>query len=303
MDRPVVAEVGGPLLHLLAGRQGRQRGADPVQRALGLGRAAPSGASVAASAAAFARSVALIRSHWRFTSLAVAASASPNTCGWRRTIFVASAAWTSARSKTPASAASWAWRMTWSSRSPSSSARAGVAPAFERVVDLVRLLEQVLPQRRVGLLAVPRAAVGLAQPGADPGHGPRSRGGQLGRDRGEVAGRLEVAVGQVGDRGRRRIGRSVRRRARPDTAGAARSAARRRPGRCGRAAGRPAAAGSAAAAPARRTASGTIRTGRDASIGLPMSRSAATTWSPSAGSSPHRSRASATSASSTGPPV
>ena len=47
----------------------------------------------------------------------------------------------------------------------------------------------------------------------------------------------------------------------------------------------------------------------DGSIGIRCScrqaicGSAAITWSPSAGSSPHRSRASATSASSTGPPV
>ena len=32
---------------------------------------------------------------------------------------------------------------------------------LERVVDLVGLLEEVLAERRVGLLAVPRAAVGL----------------------------------------------------------------------------------------------------------------------------------------------
>ena len=35
--RPVVAEVGGPLLHLLAGGQGRHRRADPVERALDRG--------------------------------------------------------------------------------------------------------------------------------------------------------------------------------------------------------------------------------------------------------------------------
>ena len=44
---------------------------------------------------AAARSSALMRSHWRFTSDAVRATASPNTCGWRRTIFEAIAAWTS----------------------------------------------------------------------------------------------------------------------------------------------------------------------------------------------------------------
>ena len=49
--------------------------------------------------------------------------------GWRRTIFDAIAAWTSARSKTPASAASWAWRTTWSQRSPSSAASSASMPA------------------------------------------------------------------------------------------------------------------------------------------------------------------------------
>ena len=48
----------------------------------------------------------------------------------------------------------------------------GRRAGLERVVDLVRLLEQVLAQRGVGLLAVPRAAVGLAQSVADPGHRP-----------------------------------------------------------------------------------------------------------------------------------
>ena len=51
----------------------------------------------------------------------------------------------------------------------------GGRAALERVVDLVRLLEQVVAQRGVGLLAVPRTAVRLAQPVADPGHRPRSR--------------------------------------------------------------------------------------------------------------------------------
>src|SRR6266550_4036377 len=47
-----------------------------------------------------------------------------------------------------------------------------------------------------------------------------------------------------------------------------------------------------------RSWSGTISSGRDASIGVPTIRSVATTWIPAAGSRPHRSRASATSASS-----
>ena len=150
----------------------------PSRALLGAGRADGSPASPPSapfSSAAASRSSALIRSHCRFTSAAVRATASPKTCGWRRTILRAIDAWTSARSNTPASAASCACRITWRSRSPSSSASAGVAPVLEGVVDLVRLLEQVLAQRGVGLLPVPRTAVGLAQAVADVGHRPRAR--------------------------------------------------------------------------------------------------------------------------------
>ena len=68
----------------------------------------------------------------------------------------------------------------------------GRGAGLERVVDLVGLLEQVLAERLVGLLAVPRAAVRLAQPVRDPGHGPRRSRRQLGRDRGEVERRRQV---------------------------------------------------------------------------------------------------------------
>ena len=57
--------------------------------------------------------------------------------------------------------------------------RAGV----ERVIDLVRLLQQVLAERGAGLLAVPRTSVGAAQAIRDPGHRPRPAEGELGRDR------------------------------------------------------------------------------------------------------------------------
>ena len=56
----------------------------------------------------------------------------------------------------------------------------------ERVVDLVGLLEEVVPERLVGLLAVPRAAVRQAQPVRDPGHRPGARDRQLAGDRAEV---------------------------------------------------------------------------------------------------------------------
>ena len=46
---------------------------------------------------------------------------------------------------------------------------------LERVVDLVRLLEQVVAQRLVRLLAIPRAAVGRPEAVADGRHRPRSR--------------------------------------------------------------------------------------------------------------------------------
>ena len=65
--RPVIAEVRGALLHLLARGERRQRAADAVEGALRRGATpvplAPS------AAAASARSPALIRSHWRLTSL------------------------------------------------------------------------------------------------------------------------------------------------------------------------------------------------------------------------------------------
>ena len=48
---------------------------------------------------------------------------------------------------------------------------------LERVVDLVRLLEQELAQAQVILLAVPRTAIGRSQPGNKPGQ--RVRAGSV----------------------------------------------------------------------------------------------------------------------------
>ncbi len=72
---------------------------------------------------------------------------------------------------------------------------------LERVVDLVRLLEQVLAQRRVGLLLVPRAAAGRAQAGADRRHRPRTGHGRLEGNGAEVQRRGEVLLA----RARRRV--------------------------------------------------------------------------------------------------
>jgi hypothetical protein len=78
--------------------------------------------------------------------------------------------------------------------------------ALERVVDLVRLLEEVLPERLVGLLAVPRTAVGLPQSIADGRHGPQPTEGQLDRQWRDGHTRCEVAPGQR-RHGRRPLGR------------------------------------------------------------------------------------------------
>ena len=117
-------------------------------------------------------------------------------------ILVVMARCTSDRSKTPASAAYWAWSTIWSSRSPSSSARSGRGAALERVVDLVRLLQQERPQRQVVLLAVPGAAVGRAQAVDEPGEPER-------------AGRRCERVGQWRQQVRRRRPARPRQRRRP----------------------------------------------------------------------------------------
>src|SRR5207244_8113824 len=79
-----------------------------------------------------------------------------------------------------------------------------------------RLLEQVLPERGVRLLAVPGTAVGLSEPVADEGHRPWSRDGRLRRDRRNVeraakVGRLERADGRrsplAAEPGHGRVGR------------------------------------------------------------------------------------------------
>ena len=80
----------------------------------------------------------------------------------------------------------------------------GRRTGLQGVVDLVRLLEQVLAQALVRLLAIPRTAVGCAQAIADGRHGPRTGGGQLRGDRSEVGRCLEVAQGQRTDRRDRR---------------------------------------------------------------------------------------------------
>ena len=156
--RPVVAEVGGPLLHLLAGGERRQRRRDAVERARSA-RSRRRRLGLAASAPASARSSALIRSHWRFTSDAVRASASPKTCGWRRTIFVRDRGLDVGQVEDAGLGGELGMEHDLEQQVAELAGQRRRGPGLERVVDLVRLLEQVLAQRRVGLLAVPRAAV------------------------------------------------------------------------------------------------------------------------------------------------
>ena len=86
----------------------------------GIEREMPSSMDLASSPFA-ARSSALRCSHWPMASSDVCAEASPNTCGWRRTSFVLSCVTMSSIVNSRSSDPIWAWKMTWSSTSPSSS--------------------------------------------------------------------------------------------------------------------------------------------------------------------------------------
>ncbi len=76
----------------------------------------------------------------------------------------------------------------------------GRGPVSQRVVDLVGLLEEMLAERLVGLLAVPGTAVRQPEAGRDPGHRPRARDRQLRGERGEVERPGEVIDRQLPDR-------------------------------------------------------------------------------------------------------
>ena len=100
---------------------------------------------------------ALIASQRSRTRPAVRASASPNTCGWRRTASRARARATSSRSPSPCSSSRSARKNTWKSRSPSSSRSFADRPGERGVGDLVGLLDRVRDDRASRLLAIPGA--------------------------------------------------------------------------------------------------------------------------------------------------
>ncbi len=147
----------------------------------------------------------------------------------------------------------------------------GRGAGLERVVDLVCLLEEVLPQRLVGLLPVPWAAIGKSKSMADVGHGPRTRLGPLGCEGREVQRPGEVGLGQRVDRGVGGPGAAdpmIRRVEAPEHVERALGAAPMPP-RKGRYRLRNSHRPSHAA--------GAMRTGRDASIGVATRVSATTT--------------------------
>ena len=139
----------------------------------------------------------MIRSHWRLTSPAVRATASPKTCGWRRTIFARDRGLDVGQVEDALLGAELGVQDDLEEQVAELLGEGRRRARLERVVDLVGLLEQVLAQRLVGLLAVPRAAVGLAQPARDPGHRPRAGDADLGRDRRQVQRAVEVGRGRA----------------------------------------------------------------------------------------------------------
>ena len=162
-------------LHLLRERKRRQRAREArrARRPAGVaaGRAPPAPRPAPS---------ALIASQRVRTASGVSARASPNTWGWRRTSFSARPPTTSSIVNAPSSAGHLArGRRPAAAGRPVPPAAGPAAPGVDRLERLVRLLEQVRPQRRVRLLAVPRAP---------------SRGAQAGHDRDEVLEPLPAAV-------------------------------------------------------------------------------------------------------------
>ena len=165
---PVVAEVGGPLLHLLGGGQRGHGRRDAVEGAADLGPGA-----ARRPAASSSRSARLICSHWRLTSdggldlgvaedVRVAADdlAADRLLDVRHVEDAGLGGELGVQNDLQVEVAELAGQIRRGS-------------GVERVVDLVGLLEQVLLERGVGLLAIPRAAVRAGAAGRRSRAGPR----------------------------------------------------------------------------------------------------------------------------------
>ena len=177
--RPVVAEVGGPLLHLLAGGEGRHRRADPVERALDRGRRRAASA-VTGSGRVRRGGCPLVgldplplavdvRGGPR-DRVAEHVRMAPDDLRGDRGLDVGQVEDAGLGRKLGV-------EDDLQPQVAELAGQLGRGTGLERVVDLVGLLEEVLAQRRVGLLAVPRAAVGLRAAG------PRSRASPTDRRR------------------------------------------------------------------------------------------------------------------------
>ena len=144
------------------------------------------------------------------------------------------------RPRPPASSATRAWKTTCSSTSPSSSARCARSPLSMACSDLVGLLDEVRREALVGLLGVPGAAAGRAQPvhGGDDVEQPAALHVPRPDDDLDVRGHLEPrdlgGQRRRSARGRRRTSPATRPapwpRGRPG-GGPARAGSRRRPPR------------------------------------------------------------------------
>ena len=147
-------DLGGLALHLVGVRERRQRPGDAVEHALGL----PSNVGPPLLGALDRRPSCAAPS-----SVPSTTTASPNTCGWRRTSLSCTPRATSAIVNRPCCSAIVAWNSIWYSRSPSSSIScssvrgSSASRPLDRVDHLVGLLDQVGDERPVGLLDVPRA--------------------------------------------------------------------------------------------------------------------------------------------------
>ena len=192
--RPVVAEVGGALLHLLARGQRGQRAADPVERALrrrgpvgpvaagGRGLGALAGLDPLPLAVHVGRGARLgVAEHVRVAAHDLRRERGPDVGHVEHALLGGELRVEDHLEQQVAELAG----------------ELRGRAALERVVDLVRLLEEVVPQRVVRLLPVPRAAVGLPEAGGDPGHPPRRREVGDGRDRARgTAVSLELVRGE-----------------------------------------------------------------------------------------------------------
>ncbi len=162
---PVEADAGGAAGELVGFERGGQDLRDVTENrcwtSIRRGRFPLAAAGV--PEAFSARSCALICSQFFRTSLEFLAFTSPKTCGWRRTILVCTDSITSEMVNAPVSSARIEWKITCSSKSPSSEEKCFGVARFHGVEDFVGFFDQEFTQGLMRLLAVPGATARPAQ--------------------------------------------------------------------------------------------------------------------------------------------